>query len=119
MSVTPRLNLYLHFVTAAILLLLSFLGVKNPLECSIAEDYIYKAVVVLEYQTGKCRLKQAKEVARVILAAARGWDIRNRELLDAMEARGFFPPFVSLKHESKTLMDDFVDHMVIVSHFAF
>eukprot|EP00794_Sanderia_malayensis_P006070 gene6070-6772_t len=89
-------------------------GTKDPLQCSIANDFIYKGVVLLQYQTGRCRLKQARDVARVILAAARGWDNRNKELNLALLSKGCYPPFDDLGPESLSLMDDYVDHMVIV-----
>ncbi len=91
------------------------LGIKDPLQCSIANDYIYKGVVLLQYQTGRCRLKQARDVARVILAAARGWDSRNKELTNALISKGCQPPFDYLSPESVSLMEDYIDHMVIVS----
>ena len=91
------------------------LGIKDPLQCSIADDYTYKGVVLLQYQTGRCRLKQARDVGRVILAAARGWDSRNKELINELARKGFVTDFDSLKTESVSLIDDYVDHMVIVS----
>ena len=81
----------------------------------MAEDYIQKGVLMLQHQTGKCRLKKAKDIARVILAAARGWQSRKIELTNALEAQGFAPPFDALKSECKSLIEDYVDHMVIVS----
>ena len=89
-------------------------GLKDPLQCSMAEDFVQKGVVMLQHQTGKCRLKQAKDVARVILAAARGWHSRNTELTSIMETKGFVHPFEYLKPECKSLIEDYVDHMVIV-----
>ena len=80
----------------------------------MAEDFVQKGVVVLQHQTGKCRLKRAKDIARVILAAARGWQSRNSELTSLMESRGFVSPLDKLKPECKSLMEDYVDHMVIV-----
>lgn len=92
-----------------------FEGMKNPLQCSMAEDYIQKGVLTLQHQTGKCKLKKAKDIARVILAAARGWQSRRTELIRILEAKGFAPPFNLLKAECKALIEDYVDHMVIVS----
>ena len=92
-----------------------FVGLKEPLQCSMAEDFIQKGVLILQHQNGRCRLKKAQDVSRVILAAARGWQNRSMELKIALEAKGLTPPFETLKSECKTLIDDYVDHMVIVS----
>ncbi len=94
---------------------LCLLGMKDPLQCYIANDYVYKGVVLLEYQSGRCRLKQAKEVARVILAAARGWDSRNKELTNCLISKGCEVTSEFMKPDSLSLMEDYVDHMVIVS----
>lgn len=84
----------------------------------MAEDFIQKGVLILQHQNGRCRLKKAQDVSRVILAAARGWQNRSVELKIALEAKRLAPPFAALKSECKTLIDDYVDHMVIVSCLA-
>ena len=94
------------------------LGLKEPLKCSMAEDYIQKGVLILQHQNGKCRLKKANDVARVILAAARGWQSRTTELKNALKAKKLAFPFDTLSSECKTLIDDYIDHMVIVSCLA-
>ena len=84
----------------------------------MAEDYIQKGVLILQHQNGKCRLKKANDVARVILAAARGWQSRTTELKNALKAKKLAFPFDTLSSECKTLIDDYIDHMVIVSCLA-
>ena len=81
----------------------------------MAEDYIQKGVLILQHQNGKCRLKKANDVSRVILAAARGWQSRSIELKNALQAARIVPPFDKLKPECNTMIDDYIDHMVIVS----
>ena len=74
---------------------------------------------MLQHQTGKCRLKKANDIARVILAAARGWQSRSVELTTLLGAKGFHPPFEALKPECQSLLEDYIDHMVIVSQESF
>jgi len=89
-------------------------GLKEPLKCSMAEDYIQKGVLVLQHQNGKCRLKKPNDVARVILAAARGWQSRTTELKNALKAKKLTFSLDTLRSECRTLIDDYIDHMVIV-----
>lgn len=85
------------------------------MSCTYAQDFIYKGVAVLDNDGNKCRLRNAKDVARVILAKAHGWNSRNKEVMSELAKKGFFPPFDSLKLESHLLMDDFVESSVVVS----
>lgn len=62
----------------------------------------------------KCRLRNAKDVARVILAKAHGWDSRYTEVMNELGKKGFVPPFDKLKLEGHLLMDDFVESSVVV-----
>ncbi|CAH3136847.1 unnamed protein product [Pocillopora meandrina] len=89
-------------------------GQKNAMSCTYAQDFIYKGVAILDNDGNKCRLRNAKDVARVILAKACGWNSRNKEVMSELEKKGFFPPFDSLKLESHLLMDDFVESSVVV-----
>ena len=84
------------------------------MSCTYAQDFIYKGVAILDNDGNKCRLRNAKDVARVILAKACGWNSRNKEVMSELEKKGFFPPFDSLKLESRLLMDDFVESSVVV-----
>ena len=84
------------------------------MSCTYAQDFIYKGVAILDNDGNKCRLRNAKDVARVILAKACGWNSRNKEVMSELEKKGFFPPFDSLKLESHLLMDDFVESSVVV-----
>ena len=84
------------------------------MSCTYAQDFIYKGVAILDNDGNKCRLRNAKDVARVILAKACGWNSRNKEVMSELEKKGFFPPFDSLKLESHVLMDDFVESSVVV-----
>ena len=62
----------------------------------------------------KCRLRNAKDVARVILAKASGWNSRYTEVMDELEKKGFDAPFDKLKLEGHLLMDEFVESSVVV-----
>ena len=84
------------------------------MNCNYAQDFIYKGVAVLDTQTKKCRLRNAKDVARVILAKARGWDSRFDEVMGELEEKGFLPPFDGLKLGGHLLMDEFVENAVVV-----
>lgn len=84
------------------------------MNCNYAQDFIYKGVAVLDSDGNKCRLRNAKDVARVILAKAHGWDSRYKEVLGELAKKGFFPPFDKLKLEGQLLMDDFVESSVVV-----
>ena len=91
------------------------LGHKDAMNCSYAHDYIYKGVAILDAEGNKCRLRNARDVSRVILALARGWDARFSEVKFELAKKGFQTPFDSFKIESHMLMDDFVDSTVVVS----
>ena len=84
------------------------------MNCGYAHDFIYKGVATLDSEGSKCRLRQARDVARVILAQARGWDRRYTEMKNELAMKGFYAPFDKLKLESHLLMDDFVDSMIVV-----
>lgn len=85
------------------------------MNCTFSQDYIYKGVAVLDAEGNKCKLRTAKDVARIILAQARGWNRRYNQLKEELVWKGFLPPFKSLKIESQLLIDDFVDNMIVVS----
>ncbi|KAK3751530.1 hypothetical protein QZH41_019423 [Actinostola sp. cb2023] len=89
-------------------------GIKDPMSCTFSQDYIYKGVAVLDAEGNKCKLRTAKDVARIILAQARGWNRRYNQLKDELVLKGFVPPFSNLKIESQLLIDDFVDNMIVV-----
>ena len=103
-----------YCLTPFLLLFLIQTGQKNAMSCTYAQDFIYKGVAILDNDGNKCRLRNAKDVARVILAKACGWNSRNKEVMSELEKKGFFPPFDSLKLESHLLMDDFVESSVVV-----
>lgn len=84
------------------------------MNCNYAQDFIYKGVAVLDTDGNKCRLRNAKDVARVILAKASGWDSRYTEVMNELENKGFDPPFDKLKLEGHLLMDEFVESSVVV-----
>lgn len=84
------------------------------MSCNYAQDFIYKGVAVLDSDGNKCRLRNAKDVARVILAKAHGWNSRYTEVLGELSKKGFCPPFNKLKLEGQLLMDDFVESSVVV-----
>ncbi|XP_032232309.2 uncharacterized protein LOC116614879 isoform X2 [Nematostella vectensis] len=90
------------------------LGSKDPMNCSYAQDYIYKGVAILDAEGNKCRLKNAKDVGRIILAQARGWNRRFNQVKEELGKKGFFPPFNKMMIESNLLIDDFVDSMIVV-----
>lgn len=83
--------------------------------CVFSQDYIYKGVAILDAEGNKCKLRTAKDVARIILAQARGWNRRYDQLKDELAKKQFEPPFKRLKIESQLLIDDFVDNMIVVS----
>lgn len=89
-------------------------GQKDVMNCNYAQDFIYKGVAVLDTDGNKCRLRNAKDVARVILAKASGWDSRYTEVMNELENKGFDPPFDKLKLEGHLLMDEFVESSVVV-----
>lgn len=84
------------------------------MSCNYAQDFIYKGVAILDTQTKKCRLRNAKDVARVILAKARGWDSRFAEVMGELAKKSFLPPFDGLKLGGHLLMDEFVENAVVV-----
>lgn len=84
------------------------------MNCNYAQDFIYKGVAILDTDGNKCRLRSAKDVARVILAKAHGWDSRFTEVVGELAKKGFLPPFDSLKLEGHLLMDEFVESTVVV-----
>jgi len=89
-------------------------GQKDAMNCSYAQDFIYKGVAILDTDGNKCRLRNAKDVARVILAKAHGWDSRFTEVVGELAKKGFLPPFDRLKLEGHLLMDEFVESTVVV-----
>ncbi|KXJ13938.1 hypothetical protein AC249_AIPGENE23961 [Exaiptasia diaphana] len=93
-------------------------GIKDPMNCTFSQDYIYKGVAILDAEGNKCKLRTAKDVARIILAQARGWNRRYNQLKEQLIVKGFIPPFRSLKIESQLLIDDFVDNMIVKSAVA-
>jgi hypothetical protein len=90
-------------------------GIKDPMNCTFSQDYIYKGVAVLDAEGNKCKLRTAKDVARIILAQAHGWNRRCNQLKEELALKGFAPPFSNLKLESQLLIDDFIDNMIVVS----
>lgn len=84
------------------------------MNCNYAQDFIYKGVAILDTDGNKCRLRSAKDVARVILAKARGWDSRFTEVKGELTKKGFLQPFDGLKLEGHLLMDEFVENTVVV-----
>lgn len=89
-------------------------GQKDAMNCNYAQDFIFKGVAILDTDGNKCRLRNAKDVARVILAKAHGWDSRFKEVMGELAKKGFLPPFDRLKLEGHLLMDDFVESTVVV-----
>lgn len=85
------------------------------MNCNYAQDFIYRGVAILDADGNKCRLRNARDIARVILAKAHGWDSRYGEVMSELAKKGFFPPFDTLKLEGHLLMDDFVESSVVVS----
>ena len=71
-------------------------------------------MAILDTDGNKCRLRNAKDVARVILAKAHGWDSRFTEVVGELAKKGFLPPFDRLKLEGHLLMDEFVESTVVV-----
>ena len=95
------------------------IGQKDAMNCNYAQDFIYKGVAVMDSDGNKCRLRNAKDVARVILAKAHGWDSRYTEVMNELGKKGFVPPFDKLKLEGHLLMDDFVESSVVVRKHSF
>lgn len=89
-------------------------GQKDAMNSGYAQDFIYKGVALLDTDGSKCRLRSAKDVSRVILARARGWDKRFNEVTEELTKKGFLPPFDKLKLEGRMLMDEFVENTVVV-----
>ncbi|CAH3018781.1 unnamed protein product [Porites evermanni] len=89
-------------------------GQKDPMNCNYAQDFIYRGVAILDADGNKCRLRNARDIARVILAKAHGWDSRYGEVMSELAKKGFFPPFDTLKLEGHLLMDDFVESSVVI-----
>ena len=85
------------------------------MNCSYAQDYVYKGIALFDADGNKCRLRNAKDVARIILAQAKGWDQRLGEIKDELAKKKFLPSFDSLKIDSHLLVDDFVDSTIVVS----
>ena len=84
------------------------------MNCGYAHDFIYKGVATLDSEGSKCRLRQARDVARVILAQAQGWKRRYDAVKSELALKGFFAPFDKLKLESHLLIDDYVNSMIVV-----
>lgn len=87
------------------------------MNCNYVQDFIYKGVVVLDIDGNKCRLRNVKDVVRVILVKVFGWDLRYIEVMNELENKGFDLLFDKLKFEGYLLMDEFVESFVVVREY--
>ena len=97
---------------------ISISGEKDPMNCNYAQDYIYKGIAHFDSDGNKCRLRHASDVARVILAQAKGWDRRLCELKEELAKKKLPFEFCKLKFDSHLLVDEFIDNVVVVSKDA-
>ena len=79
-----------------------------------AQDFIYKGVAYLENKGSRFQLRKGFDVARMIITRANGWDIRKKEITEALAEKTITSAVKELKLQSQMLIDDFIESSFVV-----